>query len=112
MNIDIALEVRLEGFLFKLDELREKLVPGTPAPISYTIGKKYIKVVEMSTCEKNKISCVWGFITEKGDILKANSFNSPHKKPRGNIFSWEFDGQSNLNEIAKYIGPYGPNYIK
>ena len=70
----------------EVTEIRAKLIEKFNENISYTVGKKYIKVV--------KESSVWGFIVntendkkfKKGDILKAASWEAPARnKPRGNI---------------------------
>lgn len=71
-------------------------------PLTYQKGRKYVKILRGNSA--------WGFVAmqndpkkgeEVGDLLKAASWNSPAKHPRGNIF----DG------TARY-SKYGPEYLK
>ena len=76
----------------ELTEVNRKMISEFNKSLSYTDGKKYIKIIQNNS--------VWGFIVKetddkfkRGDILKAASFAAPAKnKARGNIveqdFSW------------------------
>ena len=62
-----------------------------------TEGKKYIKVISVG-----RQTSVYCFIDKSnGNILKANSFNSPHKTPRGNINS-DTNGLEALHPTSHY----------
>lgn len=72
----------------------------TPAELSYSKGRKYIKIVSNSQNHKS----VWAFVDKtNGDILKAASWAAPAKHARGNIFD-----ENPIN----YVGPYGPASLK
>tara|TARA_B110000503_G_scaffold138524_1_gene224896 strand:+ start:546 stop:887 length:342 start_codon:yes stop_codon:yes gene_type:complete len=67
--------------------VRAEMVEEFNETISYTIGKKYIKISTRSS--------VWGFVVngigdelfQDGDILKAASWAAPARNfPRGNVF--------------------------
>jgi hypothetical protein len=50
-------------------------------------SKRYIKIVLHSGLHEDAVYC---FIDARnGDVLEANSWSSPHPKPRGNIFTPE-----------------------
>lgn len=67
-------------------------------------GRKYIKIVNCRESDDNTDS-VWAFIDKtNGDVLKAASWKSPHKTPRGNIF----DSSNGMGSI----GVYGPAYMR
>ena len=72
-------------------------------PLTYVKGRKFIKIKQGSS--------VWGFVSMvegvhkgalvcKGDLLKAESWQSPAKHSRGNIF----DGTARF-------GVFGPKYL-
>jgi hypothetical protein len=75
---------------------------------SFTVknGKKYFKVC----CQENgTIRSVYCFIDPHGNILKPNSWNSPHKTPRGTVID-----NTNWDKVCyqfgvKYINGYA-NY--
>lgn len=74
-----------------------------------TGGKKYNRVVvddyDKDTGDAIGHKSVWCFINkENGDVLKAASWKAPAKHARGNIF----DKDNGL----KFIGPYGPAYLR
>jgi hypothetical protein len=68
------------------DEIAERMIAKFNDSISYTVGKKYIKVVSSGS--------VHSFILKSdsdkfsnGDILKAASWNAPARNfARGNVF--------------------------
>lgn len=63
----------------------------------FEIGSRYVKVVR-----KGSVHC---FVDKRnGDVLKAASWRAPAKHARGNIFD-------NSNGL-KYMGPYGPAYLR
>ncbi len=56
--------------------------------ITFTVklGKKYYKIIENDN--RGKARSVYCFIDSiNGNILKANSWNSPHKKVRGSVLN-------------------------
>jgi hypothetical protein len=67
------------------DEIREKMIAEFNEKISFTVGKKFAKIVTGGS--------VWGFIAlfddgkfKRGDILKAATWSQPAKNfARGNI---------------------------
>jgi hypothetical protein len=66
--------------------VRERMIAEFNEQISYTVGKKYIKILTRRS--------VWGFVMlnddkqfARGDILKAASYNAPARNfKRGNVF--------------------------
>jgi len=60
------------------------------------IGKKYFKICDQ---ENGQIRSVYCFVDPQGNILKPNSWNSPHKTPRGTVLSDE-----NWNKICYQFG--------
>ena len=85
-----------------IDEAYINEWPNTEGKIQHIAktGKKYIKIIR---CNENQ-RCVWGFVNiENGDILKASSWNSPAKHPRGNIYdNYQING----------MRIYGPDYLR
>lgn len=76
---------------------------------TYSIGKKYIKVISMDGKDSEHGS-VWGFINVGnkkfpiGSVLKAAGWNSPAlNQPRGNILNGYAVNRTNM---------YGPHYLK
>ena len=78
----------------------QKKFGGNYNELTYTKGRKFIKV--------KRAGSVWGFVSMyegvhkgalvcKGDLLKAESWQSPAKHSRGNIF----DGTAKFS----YFGP-------
>jgi hypothetical protein len=76
----------------ELTEINKRMIDEFNANISYSVGKKYIKILTGHS--------VWGFVMKEadkqfkaGDILKAAGWATPARnKARGNIleqnFSW------------------------
>ena len=68
---------------------------------SYSLGKKYIKIGQVSSYDPTKMGSVWAFVVKedggkfkKGDLLKAGGFNKPATNAaRGNVL----DGGFNIN---------------
>ena len=76
----------------------------------YTIGKKYIKIIE---CREGHPSSVWGFINvgnkkfQVGDVLKAAGWAAPAlNAPRGNILEGYEIG---VNHKTHRV--FGPDYL-
>lgn len=76
----------------------------------YTIGKKYIKIVE---CREGHPNSVWGFINvgnkkfQVGDVLKAAGWAAPAlNAPRGNIL----EGYE-VGVAYKTHRVFGPDYL-
>lgn len=98
-------ETALEGFLTKAqklindyDEQRKNIDSRL---LMTERGKRFIRVVSAWGPQRS----AWAFIdTTNGDVLKPASWKAPAKHARGNIFD-EFNGM-------KYVGPYGPAYLK
>jgi hypothetical protein len=73
-----------------LTEFNRKMIEEFNKSLSYTDGKKYIKIIRENS--------VWGFIVKdsdnkfkRGDILKAAGWATPAKnKARGNIIDQDF----------------------
>ena len=64
-------------------------------------GRRYIRIVSISSASRS----AWAFIEiETGNIFKPASWKTPAKHARGNIFD-EHNG-------LKWIGPYGPAYLR
>ena len=65
---------------------------------SFTVknGKKYFKICDQ---ENGTIRSVYCFIDPNGNILKANSWNSPHKTPRGTVLE-----DTNWNKVCFQFG--------
>ena len=67
----------------------------------YSLGKKYIKIGQVSSYDPTKMGSVWAFVViedngkfKKGDLLKAAGFNKPATNAaRGNVL----DGGFNIN---------------
>ena len=87
-------------------DIRQDMIDNFVENITYTEGKKYIKVLKKLGTQ----TMVWGFIVNvdddkkfrKGDILMAAGFNAPARnKPRGNILDGEYT-----------IRWTGPEYLK
>jgi hypothetical protein len=70
-------------------------------PLSYTIGKKYIRLV----CNGQRFSLrsVYGFIDKSGNVLKAATWARPAKHARGSIY--------NLGNPADGAGKWGVLYM-
>ena len=74
----------------ELTEVNRKMISEFNNSLSYTDGKKYIKIIQNNS--------VWGFIVKDtddkfkhGDILKAAGWTTPAKnKARGNIIDQDF----------------------
>lgn len=72
-------------------EIRRRMIEEFNEKITYTVGKKYVKIITGSS--------VWGFIVNqddgkfrKGDILKAASWAAPAKNcARGNIINGGYE---------------------
>ncbi len=79
--------------------------PGQIKTLTYTKGKRYIRVVAESgiVAKTTTIqSSAWAFIDmTNGNILKPATWKAPAKHARGNIF----DGYYHLT-------PYGPPYMR
>lgn len=84
-----------------VDEYRDRHFP-TLARTVLTVepGKKYARVVSDNGVSRS----VYCFVDMgNGDVLKAASWRSPSKHPRGNVYD--------QNPTAG-VGPYGANYIR
>jgi hypothetical protein len=96
--------LRLYEFLCDMTDMREayykKQFSQSSDPLTYSIGKKYLKVFLLNR-ETGKPASVWCFVDSKGDIFKAASWSRPAKHARGNL--WQ-------NKIL--MGPYGPPSLK
>lgn len=81
-----AIKIDYANYNGASNEIRKRMIAEFNKSITYTVGKKYIRVV--------KGGSVWGFIVKeddikfrKGDILKAAGWATPAKNfSRGNIF--------------------------
>lgn len=99
---------KFEIWLNKVNEERkkewdEKFSHREYRPLTYTKGRKYIKIIDEGSvwgfvCMEN--GTVKGFSVKKGDLLKAASWNSPAKHARGNIF-----------EGTERYSFWGPEYL-
>lgn len=86
-----------------LTDVRKEMIEEFNDNITYTVGKKYIKIC-------HRAGCVWGFVVNtdtdkkflKGDILKAAGWASPARNSaRGNIITGDYS-----------ICWTGPHYLK
>ena len=84
-----------------LNWLNNKYGESKGTIFSSKLGKKYIKVLE-SHKVGTSVS-VYCFIDEQGNILKPNSYKTPHKTPRGTIFK--------SDDWSKVCYQYGVKYI-
>lgn len=82
----------LKYFIAKVDEMylnyRNKRFPNDKfeEKLAYKVNSKYIRVTHTMSSGQTMVFC---FIdTTNGNVLKANTWNSPDlKNPRGNLFS-------------------------
>ncbi len=103
-KFDIALRVFVEGCQnIHTDYMARESGNVAPDEISFTVGKRYIRVVRKRVDgTQGSVHC---FVdTTNGDVLKAAGWSAPAKHARGNIFD-EHDGLKNMNE-------YGPAYLR
>lgn len=101
MVTQLAFEAAFEAFFAGLVELQEKRCEQAGCQkktYTYTVGKKYIRVVE------NGGSAFLFVDRTTGDVLKPASWKAPAKHARGNIF----DQTKGLGQI----GMYGPAYLR
>ena len=107
-DFDKAFKMFMKGAQKKVDDNFRQSFPNLKADkLTFKKGGRYMKVI--STHQSGSGSSVWAFIDMKqgptyGDILKPASYKAPAKHARGNLF----DGSWGL----KYVGPYGPAYLK
>ena len=84
----------------KITELYKQYKLSIPTLTVNKRGKKFWRIVRVDGGSRS----AWGFIDiTTGDILKAASWASPAKHPRGNIFD---------KESWKTVTPYGPAYLR
>jgi hypothetical protein len=104
------LQQKLTQFVAGVQELLNKEYlthPASTPRISFSEGKKYIRVIRQRPCvygvfEDESVYC---FIdTTNGDVLKAASWKAPAKHKRGNIFD-QWNGLRNCSWT-------GPAYLK
>lgn len=116
-QIDLVLESgndfnkAFESFLKgcqKIVDINMKNSPSFGKRLDVKKGKKYWKIVDISTHEGKDTTqdgSVWAFInTINGDVLKPASWSAPAKHARGNIY----DDKNGLGAIT----PYGPGYMR
>lgn len=103
-KFDIALRVFVEGCQnIHTDYMAREFPNQTPDEISFTTGKRYVRVVRKRMDDKSgSVHCFVDMTN--GDVLKAAGWKTPAKHARGNIFD-EWDGLKNMNE-------YGPAYLR
>lgn len=104
-NFKEKFESFLEGCRNCIDTYMQANFPNNPKEyLNYAEGPKFIKIIK--ACNEKELSgSAWAFIDKQtGDVLKPASWKTPAKHARGNIFD-EFNG-------LKYVGPYGPAYLK
>ena len=68
------------------------------------VGKKYFKIIskdQIGTSES-----VYAFIDLDGNILKPNSYKSPHKTPRGSIYKEDDWSKVCYKHGVKYINGF------
>ena len=70
-------------------------------------GKKYFKINQKD--QKGISESVYAFIDQEGNILKPNSYKSPHKTPRGSIYKKEDWSNVCYKYGVKYINGFA-NY--
>ena len=72
---------------------------------SFTVkmGKKYFKICDQ---ENGRIRSVYCFVDPDGNILKPNSWNSPHKTPRGTVLDNTNWDKVCYRYCVKYINGY------
>jgi len=96
-----AIKADYANYTDSISEIRRRMIAEFNEKISYTVGKKYTKIISGGS--------VWGFIVNdddskfrKGDILKPASWSAPAKnRARGNIIDGEYEIQWT-----------GPNYLR
>jgi len=96
-----AIKNDYENYTDNTSEVRRRMIKEFNEKITYTVGKKYTKIITGNS--------VWGFVVNdddgkfrKGDILKAASWASPAKNAaRGNIIDGDYEIQWT-----------GPNYLR
>ncbi len=103
-KFDIALRVFVEGCQnIHTDHMAREYPNVAPDEISYTVGKRYVRVVRKRL--DDRFGSVHCFVDmTNGDVRKASGWSASAKHARGNIFD-EHDGLKNMNE-------YGPAYLR
>ena len=104
-DFDVALATFVEGcqkindahFAANYESLR-------PDAITFTRGKRYIKVIMTNDAGDGQRSVHCFVDTTNGDVLKAAGWSAPAKHARGNLF----DEHNGLGRM----GPYGPAYLR
>lgn len=111
-----SFEAQLEKFVAfaqkVLDDYMSKNFPGRPGysyekpKLEIMRGGRYCRIVRRETANGQVIGrSAWAFVdSTNGDILKPAGWKAPAKHARGNIYdepNW-----------SKWIGPYGPAYLK
>lgn len=104
VELGIALRVFVEGCQnIHTDYMAREFPNAAPDEISYTVGKRYIRIVRKRVDgTQGSVHCFVDMTN--GDVLKAMGWLAPAKHVRGNIFD-EWDGLKNMNE-------YGPAYLR
>jgi len=99
-------EQKLQSFLDGCQQIicsyHKKHFPNIScSTLSTEVGTRYVRIVQNTPGSRS----AWAFVDKtNGDVLKAASWKAPAKHARGNLFD-ESNG-------LKYIGPYGPAYLR
>jgi hypothetical protein len=80
------------------DTYMAKNFPNNPKDVmAFSEGRRYIRITRGGSAH--------AFIDRKnGDVLKPASWKAPAKHARGNIFD--------VDNGLKFMGPYGPAYLR
>jgi hypothetical protein len=107
LDFEIQLTGFIEGSQKVIDDYFAKNYPSQGRKLVLERGQKNIRVVakDVFKGEVSDSGSAWAFIDIRtGDILKPASWKAPAKHARGNIMEDGFG--------VKYIGPYGPSYLR
>ncbi len=97
------LEIFVKGCQMISDKHMERYESLEKPEISYTEGKRYVKLIRANhPGQGGSVHCFVDMTN--GDVLKAAGWNKPAKHARGNIF----DDHNGL----RLMGEYGPAYLR
>lgn len=100
LEFDEAFDKFMDRVVQVSDEYWKQMSFTHPKPEFEVVeGRRYIKVIRDSLGQKS----VHLFVDKNGDILKAATWKSPAKHPRGSIFS--------ENNGLEALTPFGAKYL-
>jgi hypothetical protein len=91
MNVQKAIELCNSSY----DDLRK----CEKCKSIFDLDNIFLDIYEICDQENGQIRSVYCFVDPQGNILKPNSWNSPHKTPRGTVLNDE-----NWNKVCYQFG--------